>query len=77
MTCIHIPDVHGDIAIDYEAVVDEQLVASPDGGDGMNKNPIVGFASQFGVHAWLRKRALLPPRMPSITRPSERPKTKV
>ncbi len=35
------------------------------------------MASQFGAHAWFRKRALLPPRLPSITRPSETPNTNV
>lgn len=35
------------------------------------------MASQFGAHAWFRKRALLPPRLPSITRPSDSPNTKV
>jgi hypothetical protein len=29
------------------------------------------------MHAWFRKRALLPPRLPSIIQPSKRPKTKV
>ena len=35
------------------------------------------MASEFGAHAWLMKRALLPPRLPSMTRPSESPNTKV
>ncbi|CAB3805190.1 hypothetical protein LMG28688_06138 [Paraburkholderia caffeinitolerans] len=43
MTCVHFPDVRGDIAINDKAVVDEEFVAGPDGGDCMNKNPITGF----------------------------------
>lgn len=43
MTCVHIPDVRCDIAIDCETVVDEEFVTGPDGGECMNKNPIAGF----------------------------------
>ena len=43
MTRVHYLDVCGDIAIDYEAVVDEEFVTGPDGGDCTNKNPIAGF----------------------------------
>jgi hypothetical protein len=37
----------------------------------------VSMVSQLGVQAWFRKRALLPPRLPSTTRPSDRPNTNV
>ena len=43
MTRVHFSDVCSDITIDDEAVVDEEFVTGPDGGERMNKNPIAGF----------------------------------
>jgi len=49
MACVHFPDVLGDIAIDDEAVIDEEFVAGPDGGGCMNENPIAGLN---GLAVW-------------------------
>ncbi|MGF6734660.1 hypothetical protein OKW50_006832 [Paraburkholderia youngii] len=43
----------------------------------MNTRSPVSIASQLGTQAWFRKRALLPPWLPSITRPSDRSNTNV
>ncbi|MDH6153296.1 hypothetical protein OKW46_007286 [Paraburkholderia sp. WSM4179] len=80
MTGVHFPKFLGDIAIDDEAVVNEKFVTGLDGSDRMNKNPITGLdCLAVGCACMVQEaeRALLPPRLPSITRPSDRPKIKV
>ncbi len=43
MTPVHFPDVCGDIAIDYQAVIDEEFIARADGGERLDKNPVAVF----------------------------------
>jgi hypothetical protein len=42
----------------------------------MKIRPLSSMDSQFGMQAWFSQRALLPPRLPSITDPSDRPNRK-
>ncbi len=78
MTGIFGPDVLADFAVNDKTVIYEKLFAGPDGGDCMNEHAIARLdCLAVGRTRMVRKRAQFPPRLPSITRPSERPKTNV
>jgi hypothetical protein len=78
MTRVPDTNVVGDLSVDWQTVVDKKLIAGCDRGELINeyRSP-VSMASQLGEQPWFRKRALLPPRLPSTTRPSDRPNTNV
>ena len=78
MTSVLLPDVFGDFPVDHKSVIDKELLAGLDGGDRMNEYAVAGFDGfAVCIAGMVQESRAVPPRLPSITWPFERPNTKV